>query len=90
MATHFDTFSDIPSLKSDVIYRRFPNWIFSKNKDRVDLQSNEASGQSQLRVMNIGHASNQPNRKWQLQTSDLLHLPSNKYILVSISKYINK
>ena len=36
----------------------------------LNLQSNEASGQSQLRVMNIGHASNQPNRKWQLQTSE--------------------
>ena len=26
---YFDTFSDIPSLKFDVIYRRFLNWIFS-------------------------------------------------------------
>jgi hypothetical protein len=36
----------------------------------LNLQSNEASAQSQLRIMNIGHASNQPNRKWQLQTSE--------------------
>ena len=48
-----------PQAKTDTTVRYVQNW-----------QSNEASGQSQLRLQTIGHASNQPNRKWQLQTSE--------------------